>query len=222
MFDFNFKIKINRFMKTFCSKIEKEFKNRVIFIGVQGSYGRGEEIPMSDIDTVVILDNISFDDLIKYESVLNKMNNRDKICGFIAGRSELEHWEPSDLFHLYFDTTPVKGDLGFIRHLIDEAAVKRAVKIGLCNIYHGCIHNMLHEKNIGFLIDLYKTAFFVIRAMYYDETGSFVRGLSEITALVSKEDKKILETYEKMRSMSSEKNIYSLSEDLFAWLKVHL
>ena len=30
--------------------------------------------------------------------------------------------------------------------VIDENALKRAIKIGACNIYHGCVHNMFHEK----------------------------------------------------------------------------
>jgi len=47
-------------------------------------------------------------------------------------------WEPSDLFQFYYDTTPIVGSLDELLIKIDKEAVDRAIKIGACNIYHGC------------------------------------------------------------------------------------
>jgi len=48
------------------------------------------------------------------------------------------NWEPSDLFQFCHDTTPIKGSLDEVMAVVDESAVNRAIKIGACNIYHGC------------------------------------------------------------------------------------
>ena len=79
--------------------------------------------------------------------MLDSLPDRELICGFLSGKEELLNWEPSDLFQFYYDTKPLKGCLDELLPLLDKAAVERAVKIGACNIYHGCVHNMLYEKN---------------------------------------------------------------------------
>ncbi|MBQ4547215.1 MAG: nucleotidyltransferase domain-containing protein, partial [Oscillospiraceae bacterium] len=49
-------IDITAWMNDFLLKLNKIFANRVWFVGLQGSYGRGEATETSDIDIVVILD----------------------------------------------------------------------------------------------------------------------------------------------------------------------
>ena len=84
----------------------KTFENRVWFVGLQGSYGRGEATETSDIDVVVILDELSAKDILIYNDMLNTMSHRDLICGFLSGKNELMNWEPSDLVQFYNDTIP--------------------------------------------------------------------------------------------------------------------
>ena len=52
-------------------------------------------------------------------------------------------------------------EIGSFNRPFDESAVNRAIKIGACNIFHGCVHNMLHEKSEDILRGLYKSAAFV-------------------------------------------------------------
>ena len=52
-------IDINGWMNDFLQKLNKAFANRVWFVGLQGSYGRGEATETSDIDVVVFLDELS-------------------------------------------------------------------------------------------------------------------------------------------------------------------
>ena len=77
------------FMSEFISAVKNTFKNRIVFIGLQGSRARNEETQDSDIDTVVILDNLSFYDLISYKKAIKNLPFRDKICGFISGKTSL-------------------------------------------------------------------------------------------------------------------------------------
>ena len=125
-------IDITAWIQNFLKKLNITFENRVWFVGLQGSYGRGEAIETSDIDIVVILDELSAMDIQIYNDMLDTLTHRELICGFLSGKKEIMNWEPSDLFQFCHDTTPIKGSLDDVMAVIDESAVNRAIKIGAC------------------------------------------------------------------------------------------
>ena len=59
-------IDITTWMSEFLQKLNHKFENRVWFVGLQGSYGRGEARDTSDIDVVVIFDKLSAADIQEY------------------------------------------------------------------------------------------------------------------------------------------------------------
>lgn len=185
-------IDIDAWLKLFTERAEQNFPGRLYFLGLQGSYARSEAKDTSDIDIVVILDKFTADDMQKYRLMLDTMPEREKICGFVSGHDEILNWEPSDLFQFCYDTVPIIGNLDELFALIDTASVKRAVKIGACNIYHACVHNFLHERDSQILKGLYKSAAFVIQAMYFLRTGHYVRKHSELSGLVTQHERRIL------------------------------
>ena len=203
-----------KFLKT----VDEAFGNRVWFVGLQGSYGRGEATDTSDIDIVVILDELSATDIQKYNAMLDTLPHRELICGFLSGKDEVLNWEPSDLFQFSYDTTPIKGSLDELLTVIDEAAVDRAIKIGACNIYHGCVHNMLHEKSEDILRGLYKSASFVVQAIAFKQTGKYIKHQKDLLGVVSADERKIIETFLKLKNGETVK-FYTMSEALFAWAK---
>ena len=178
-------IDITNWMSNFLQTLNKTFENRVWFVGLQGSYGRGEATETSDIDVVVILDELSAKDIQIYNGMLDTLPHRDLICGFLSGKNEIMNWEPSDLFQFCNDTTPIKGTLDEVFALIDENAINRAIKIGACNIFHGCVHNMLHEKSEDILRGLYKSASFVVQAIVFKQTGNYIKYQEELLKVVS-------------------------------------
>ena len=64
-------IDIKNWMNTFLDAVNTTFSNRVWFVGLQGSYGRGEATETSDIDVVVILDELSAKDIQTYNDMLD-------------------------------------------------------------------------------------------------------------------------------------------------------
>ena len=211
-------IEINTWMNEFLSAINKAFGDRVWFVGLQGSYGRGEATETSDIDVVVILDELSITDIHKYNVMLNTLPYRELICGFVSGRDELLNWEPSDLFQFCNDTTPITGSLDEVMAVIDEDAVNRAIKIGACNIYHGCVHNMLHEKSEDILKGLYKSASFVVQAIAFKQTGKYIKHQNELLSVVSDNERRIIDTFLKQKS-SDAVEFGAMSDTLFSWSK---
>ena len=205
-------------MKNFLHTLNETFRGRVWFVGLQGSYGRGEATETSDIDIVVILDQLSATDIQKYNTMLDTLPNRELICGFVSGKDELLTWEPSDLFQFYYDTTPIKGSLDELLAVIDESAVNRAIKIGVCNIYHGCVHNVLHEKSEDVLKGLYKSASFVVQAIVFKQTGKYIKHQKELLKVVSSDEQVIVETFMNLKNGETA-DFNLMSEALFAWAK---
>ena len=209
-------IDVTAWIDGFLKALNGAFKDRVYFVGLQGSYGRGEATETSDIDVVVILDQLSASDIQKYGTMLDTLPCRELICGFISGKDELLSWEPSDLFQFYYDTTPIKGSLDELLTVIDEAAVGRTIKIGACNIYHGCVHNMLHEKSEDILKGLYKSASFVVQAIAFKQTGKYVKHLCELRDVVSTDERVIIDTFLRLKNGGAV-DFNSMSEALFVW-----
>ena len=205
-------------MPGFLQALNETFASRVWFVGLQGSYGRGEATETSDIDVVVILDELSAMDIRAYHDMLDTLPHRELICGFLSGKSEILNWEPSDLFQFCHDTTPIQGSLDEVLAVVDESAVKRAIKIGACNIFHGCVHNMLYDKNEDILRGLYKSASFVVQAIAFKQTGKYISHQKELLYVVSSDERAIVETFMNLKNDGTiEFNL--MSETLFTWAK---
>ena len=211
-------IDITAWMQNFLQALNKTFADRVWFVGLQGSYGRGEATETSDIDIVVILDELSAMDLQTYHDMLDTLPHRELICGFLSGKTEIMNWEPSDLFQFCHDTTPIKGSLEAVMAVIDENAVNRAIKIGACNLYHGCVHNMLHDKSEDILRGLYKSASFVVQAIVFKQTGTYISHQKELLQAVSSDEQVIVETFMNLKNGGTV-DLNLMSETLFAWSK---
>ena len=211
-------VDITAWMNDFLQKLNHTFENRVWFVGLQGSFARGEATDTSDIDTVVILDELSAMDVQNYNKMLNTLPYRELICGFLSGKDDIMNWEPSDLFQFCHDTTPIKGSLDEVLTLVDENAVNRAIKTGACNIFHGCVHNMLHEKSEDILRGLYKSASFVVQAIVFKQTGKYIRHQKDMLKIVSPDERVIVETFLNLKhGRAVEFN--TMSEMLFIWAK---
>lgn len=190
---------IHAWTAEFEAELKDCFGGRLWFFGLQGSYGRGEATAASDIDAVVILDRPGFSDLEKYRALLNKNPFRELLCGFVAGKEELYGWEKSDLLQLYLDTVPVYGSLEELKALFSRDDIRRSVLTGACTVYHGCVHNFLHERSRETLCALYKAACFTVRMKHYLETGTYIPSMRRLekddgSGTPPQSDRNILET----------------------------
>ena len=211
-------INISAWIKDYKKALNLTFGNRVWFMGLQGSYARGEATIASDIDIVLILDKISADDIKIYNDMLDSLPNRNLVCGFLSGKEEILNWEPSDLFHLYYDTKPIIGNLDELLLKINAESIEKAIKIGVCNIYHGCVHNMLYTKDENILKSLYKSAVFVVQTICFKQTNKYISKQAELAKFVSENEKAIVETFIDLKA-NRKVEFKAMSELLFNWSK---
>lgn len=210
---------IQKWLDIFCAALSETFGNRIWFVGLQGSYGRNEATDESDIDVVVILDALQPKDITHYREMLEMLPCREKICGFLSGKAELQRWEPADLFQFYYDTAPIQGSLDSLLDHIDRTAVQRAVHSGVCNIYHACVHNAVHERSPEILQGLYKSARFVIQAICFLQTDSYCKDKISLRKAVQPTEQKILDVEKVLKATPAitEKQFNETTEILFLW-----
>lgn len=210
-------MEIGSWMSALEMRLKETFGDRLVFLGLQGSHARGEATADSDIDAVVILDEVSMADLEVYNAILDAMPHRALSCGFVSGRRELEHWERSDLFSLCRDTIPLYGSLEFAQNCIDREDVRRAVRIGACNLYHGAVHNFLHGKRMETLAGLYKGAVFAIRTEHYLCTGEYLHKTQDLLDHADASARPILLTAQRLKAGEPDEDFRTLSERLIQY-----
>lgn len=176
-------------------KIRGHFCKRVVFIGLQGSYKRGEATAASDVDLVVILDELRIEDLKAYREIVRSMPDYEKACGFISGRAELQNWSKSDLFQFYFETEALFGNIDDVISPPCLNDIRTAIKMASETLYHTTIHTFVFDKNISERLEsLYKMTFFILQAEYFLKNGVYVATKKELLPLLDGADHEILQT----------------------------
>lgn len=188
--------RIEAYIESLTTELIACFGDRLLYLGLQGSYLRGEATENSDIDIMVILENMSASDLEDYRKTLVKVGNYDKSCGFICGREEMQHWNPLEVCQLLHTTKDYYGRLADYMppYTVDDE--RNYVKLSLGNLFHELCHRYIHadrERNISAFPYTCKSAFFILQNMHYLSSGNFLPTKQELLdALADEEDKKVL------------------------------
>lgn len=165
---------IGPWTEEFVRRLRAAFGEELVFAGLQGSYGRGEAGPESDVDLVVVLEEAGLGQLRTYRGLVRGMDRGELACGFLCGRSELSRWPRFDLMQLVLDTTPLWGSLDGLAEFSPADSVE-AVRVGASGLYHAAVHCFLYEPDpAGALGALEKSAFFLARAEHYRRTGEYL------------------------------------------------
>ena len=188
--------RIDEYISKLTETLKDVFGERLVYIGLQGSYLRNEETGNSDIDIMAVIDDISVEDLKTYQKALVSIGNYDKSCGFICGKTDLEHWNPLEICHLLNTTKDYYGEL---KNLVPAYTIedeRNYVKFSLNNLYHEICHRYIHadrDYNISKLPMTYKSVFFIMQHLYYLSSGNFISTKRELLGCVQDEDRAVLE-----------------------------
>lgn len=183
-------------MAELIEKLRATFRERLLFVGLQGSYRRGEATERSDIDVVVVLDHLDVEDLSAYRSVIASMPQSDKACGFIAGKQELAHWPKYEIFQLAQETEEHFGNLAELLPSVCRADVEESVKIAAAGGYHALCHTFLYASDperLEALKGACKSAFFILQLLHFLRTGTYVRTKKALLPLLDGDERDLLE-----------------------------
>ncbi|MBE5794621.1 MAG: nucleotidyltransferase domain-containing protein [Clostridiales bacterium] len=187
----------DQYISSLIHLLKAAFQQRLIFVGLQGSYLRGEATEHSDIDVMVVIHNLTADDLTTYRNVISALPDSEKSCGFICGLEELQHWNPLEICHLLYTTKTYYGQLEAIIPSFTRQHVCDYVKLSVGNLYHEICHRHIHapvEVSKASLPGACKQVFFILQNLHYAEHNNFIPTRKELLAALSGEDRWVLQT----------------------------
>ena len=190
---------LDGYLSDLISKCRTLFGDRLLYVGLQGSYLRGEAHKSSDIDVMVILDRFSVQDMDQYREILKTIGFYERSCGFICGRDELLRWNPLEVCQLRHTTKDLFGVLTDYLPPVTREDEVNYVKLSLGNLYHELCHRYIHGErdiNAAKFRGTCKGVFFLMQNLHYLESGRFILTKGDLKEAVSMEDRQALELAE--------------------------
>lgn len=185
-------------METYTARLlellKDRFGERLVYLGLQGSYLRNEAKESSDIDIMAVIDGITVEDLKRYRETLVDVGDYEKACGFLCGREELAAWNPLEVCHLLHTTKDLYGTLSEYLPEYTAEDERNFVKVSVGNFYHELCHRYLYadrEKNIAGLPAACKQVFYILQNLYFIETGVFYNSKAELLCHLEGQDREV-------------------------------
>ena len=145
---------LQSYLSRLLSLLQQAFGSRLLYLGLQGSYLRGEANETSDIDVMAVIDRFNAVDLPLYRQALEQAGYFEKSCGFVCGAAELAAWNPLEICHLLHTTQDVYGALAPLVPSYTEQDQLNFIKLSLGNLLHLLTHNSLHADDSAAQADL--------------------------------------------------------------------
>ena len=207
---------LDKYLADLILNCRSAFGKRLLYMGLQGSWLRGEAHENSDIDIMVILDGFSVRDMDSYRGILKGIGFYERSCGFICGKDEMKRWNPLEVCQLRHTTKDLVGVLtDYLPPATREDEINY-VKLSLGNLYHELCHRYIHaDRNrnaVGFR-GTCKRAFYLIQNLHFLESGHFLLREKDLKAAASEEDRMILELADLLDGYNFDQAFASL----FAW-----
>lgn len=210
---------VREYIKNLIEALKESLGERLLYVGLQGSYLRNEATECSDLDIVVIISELSVNDLRIYRNTIEQLPNYEKSCGFICGKEDLLHWNPLELCQFEHCTKDCYGKISDMLPKYTKEDIVNYIKLSLGNIYHEICHRYLHSNdadNRQMLPNAYKAVFFILQNIYFLKTGTFYQTRKDILTHLSGSDREIMDLSKELR-VSPDYNFDYAFERLLTW-----
>lgn len=213
--------RVEEYLSELIASMKNVFGDRLLYVGLQGSYLREEATEDSDLDIMVILKDLSVQDMKLYREIILQMQDYEKSCGFICGMDEFRAWNPLELCHLLHSTKDYYGKLSVLIPEYSKEDIANFIKLSIGNLYHEICHRYIHsgrEANYQKLPLTYKGVFFTLQNMYYLKNGVFCVTKKDLIDMLETRDKEIMEISLSIANVE-EYDFDKAFSKLFLWCK---
>lgn len=187
-------ISIDTYMNTMVRLLRETFGRDLLYVGLQGSYLRGEAHEQSDIDVMVILEEVTLPLLDRYRLVLREAGNEELSCGFLCSRADMAHWNPTEIPGLLRGTKDYWGTLADFVPSWTAYDLKVYLQTGLGNLYHEITHRYIHrppERSLTAMAEFHKPVFFLFQNLLLYRGGEYPANRAALTEQLTGEDRDI-------------------------------
>ena len=178
--------------------LKAAFGERLLCLGLQGSYLRGEATSDSDIDLLVVLDQVTTDDLDAFHAAMRSLPDGERAVGFTCGRAELAAWPAYELYQFEHGTEVWLGDLHTLQPEYDEDDIRLGARVSVANLYHMVNHTYLTTRDLDetaradVFKSLLKAFFFSLQIVHAVRTGIFAPTKRQLLTELTDEDERTL------------------------------
>ena len=212
-------INIESYMIRLKESLLRRFGKRLVYMGLQGSYLRGEATENSDVDVMTVIDGLTVADMDAYRAIIKSMECPEKSCGFICSKKDLANWNPMEICGLVAGTKDYHGELRALVPAFSRDDVVNFTKMSLNNLYHEICHRYIHsgrQRSAEALPGTYKGVFFILQNLHYLKTGEFISGKACLLEKLEGMDRQVLQRALDMNNCAD----YDFAESfglLFTW-----
>ncbi len=207
---------LDKYLADLILNCRSAFGERLLYMGLQGSWLRGEARENSDVDIMLILDGFSVRDMETYRGILKKSGFYERSCGFICGKDEMKRWNPLEVCQLRHTTKDLVGNLtDYLPPATREDEINY-VNLSLGNLYHELCHRYIHEdrdKNTAKFRGTCKSVFYLIQNLHFLESGCFILRKTDLKEAAAKGDRIVLE----LADLPDDYDFDQAFSSLFAW-----
>ena len=189
-------IDVQSYMVRLIALLRAAYGERLIYVGLQGSYLRGEATEKSDIDVMAVVDSLSVADLDAYRRAIDALGNPEKSCGFICAKTDLAHWNPLESAHIMHTTRDYYGALSPLLPAFSEDDIRNYIKVSVGNLYHELCHRYIHSgraRSAEKLPGVYKGAFYILQNLHFLQSGEFAPTREALLARLDGKNRAVLE-----------------------------
>lgn len=170
---------VNNWLSEFTDKLKNKFGARLVFAANHGSWARGETHPGSDIDILVILDDVSEDDLKTFRCIIGDMSDGGvNTSGLLMSVAELQQAPAGDLVQFFYGRNVLHGSLEGIVELPDSTELLTDVWLKANMNLHHARHYLLfpHDlpKVVHRLLYPFKDCFYALQFWFLATEGKYI------------------------------------------------
>jgi hypothetical protein len=187
---------IDTWLNMLLGQLKETFGDRLIFVGCNGSFARGEATKKSDIDVNIILDSLSIQDLRLYRRIIKAMPTNEKACGFICSIGEIKAWPTHELFQFTQGCKILHGSLeGLIKPPTDKD-IQDNIRNTASAIFHETCHRFIFGEAEAVEVEslelAYKTSFFVLQEWFYLKEHRYIPTKKALVNHLEAENRNVL------------------------------
>ena len=211
---------ITQYIDEMIADLHNTFGTRLCYVGLQGSYLRGEAKEGSDLDLMVVIDALTKDDLDLYRACLESRGKEIPSCGFLCGREELLAWNPMEILHVLHSTKDLYGTLAPLLPAVTMEDHRHFVQLSLGNLYHALCHRYVHGGEEGRAVSLgshEKELYFLLSDLHYLRTGDFPPTRNALYDALSGDDRAVWDAVKEARDNPDACDYDAAFARVFSW-----
>jgi len=189
---------VDSWLAEFVERLRVAFGERLLFVGHHGSWARGDATPDSDIDTMVILDDLAPQDLGAYRAVIDAMPDGGRLAsGLLNSVAEMRARPRFGLLQYFHGCNVLHGGLDGIVEAPTARDLIEAVRSSAANNLLSARHYLLYphdlRERVARLRYPFKECVFALQAWLLARQGRYYGRKDELLdALADADDREVL------------------------------